>query len=128
MSLVRHGRKKMGQPVVQWQILSKNPDSLMDFYHQLFSWNVNTDNALGYRMVDTGSERGIKGGIWPAPPEGHSMVTLYVEVDDVKKYVDKAGKLGAGVVIPPQVLPDGDEMAVIIDPEGLAVGLLKVST
>lgn len=118
----------MGQPVIQWQILSKNPDDLMDFYHQLFSWEVNSDNPLGYREVDTGSARGIKGGIWPAPPEGRAMVTLYVEVDDVRKFVEKARSLGAGVIIPPQVLPGGDEMAVISDPEGLAVGLVKTAS
>ena len=29
------------------------------------------------------------------------------------------------VLIPPQKLPDGDEMALILDPEGLSVGLMK---
>ena len=76
-------------------------------------------------MVDTGSERGINGGIWPAPPQGHSMVNLYVEVDDVDAYVAKATKLGGTVIIPRQQLPDGDEMAVILDVEGIPVGLFK---
>jgi uncharacterized protein len=115
----------MGQPVVQWQILSKMPDQLTEFYNQLFGWEMNTDNALGYRTVNTCSERGIKGGIWPAPPEGRAMVTLYVEVDDVAERVSRAVELGAVVIIPPQKLPDGDEMAVITDPEGLVVGLLR---
>ncbi len=115
----------MGQPVVQWQILSKMPDKLSEFYRQLFGWETNTDNALGYRTVDTGSARGISGGIWPAPPDGRAMVTLYVEVDDVPEQVKKAVELGAMVVIPPQKLPDGDEMAVITDPEGLTVGLVR---
>jgi predicted enzyme related to lactoylglutathione lyase len=74
----------VGQPVVRWQILSKNPDQLAQFYNQLFGWTINTDNALNYREVDTDSTgKGINGGIWSAPPEGHSMVSLYVEVDDV---------------------------------------------
>lgn len=115
----------MGQPVLQWQIISKNPDQAVDFYCRLFDWSVNTDNALGYRMIETHSGRGAEGGVWPCPPEGHPTVVLYVAVDDVAAYVEKASQLGASVIIPPQKLPEGDEMAVIRDPEGLAVGLFK---
>ena len=33
--------------------------------------------------------------------------------------------MGASVIIPPQTLPAGEEMAVIRDPEGLLVALFK---
>ena len=115
----------MGQPVMQFQILAKDPDRVAQFYAALFGWAVDANNALGYRMLNTGSERGINGGIWPSPPEGHAMVSLYIEVDDVAAYVNTAGDLGGSVIIPPQKLPDGDEMAVIVDPEGIPVGLFK---
>ena len=117
----------MGQPVMQWQILAKNPDQLSQFYSQVFGWKVNADNALGYRTIDTDARRGISGGIWPAPPEGRGMVTLYIEVDDVAEYVRQATTHGASIIMPPQKLPDGDEMAVILDPEGIPVGLFRPS-
>jgi predicted enzyme related to lactoylglutathione lyase len=110
---------------MQWQILARDPDKLSAFYSKLFAWDIITNNALNYRMIDTCSERGINGGIWPAPPEGQSMVSLYVEVADVAAYVTKATELGGRVVIPPQKLPDGDEMAVVLDLEGIPVGLFK---
>jgi predicted enzyme related to lactoylglutathione lyase len=115
----------VGQPVMQWQILAKEPDKVADFYTKLFDWDINTNNALNYRMVDTGSERGINGGIWPAPPQGPSIVSLYVEVDDVGAYASRATELGGKVVMPPQKLPDGDEMAIILDVEGIPVGIFK---
>jgi predicted enzyme related to lactoylglutathione lyase len=113
----------MGQPVTAFQILAKNPERLGEFYCQLFSWEIQANNALGYRMIDTGSERGIPGGIWPAPPEAPSFVQLFVEVDDIKRYVREATALGAKVIIPPQKLPDGDELAILHDPEGIPFGL-----
>lgn len=115
----------MGNPVMQFQLLAKNPDKQAEFYGQLFGWQVNANNALGYRMLETGATRGINGGIWPAPPEGQPMVALFIEVDDVAAQIEKASQLGATVVIPPQKLPDGDEMAYIVDPEGVPVGLFK---
>lgn len=116
---------KMGQPVMQWQIMSKDPDRLSEFYNKLFSWTVDAENALGYRQIDTRSERGIKGGIWPSPPDAPAMVQLFVEVDDITECVTRAVSLGANIIVPPQALPDGDEMAVITDPDGLPVGLMK---
>ena len=88
-------------------------------------WKSNANNALGYRMIDTGSEKGINGGIWPAPPQANSFVQLFIEVDDMSKYVEQATKMGAKELIPPQKLPDGDEIAILHDPEGMSFGIVK---
>lgn len=113
----------MGNPVVHWQIITRNPDALATFYSRLCDWTVDDANALGYRTIDTGNKRGIDGGIWPAPPGAPSFAQLFIEVDDVKAHVDRAVKLGAKIVVPPQVLPQGDELAVLHDPEGIPFGL-----
>ncbi len=115
----------MGRPVMQWQIVTKNPETLTNFYASVFDWKVNADNPLNYRMIDTASGRGINGGIWPAPPEANSFVQLFIEVDDMTRYFEKASAAGATVIIPPQKLPGGDEMAILHDPEGIPFGLYK---
>lgn len=115
----------MGRPVTQFQILAKDPERAARFYASLFDWTVNADNPLGYRQLNTGSERGIQGGIWPSPPDGQAFVQLFVEVEDVAATLDKAGAMGAHIVIPPSKLPGGEEMAVMLDPEGIPVALWK---
>jgi len=116
----------MGQPVMQWQILARNPDKVTSFYSALFGWQVNASNAMGYRTVDTGADRGINGGVWPiGPTEGHPLVQLFVEVDDVAQYASRVEQLGGQILIAPQVLPDGDELAIVLDTEGLSLGLLR---
>ena len=115
----------MSHPVIKWQILSKNPEVSEAFYTRLFGWEVDSDNPLGYRMIDTKSDRGINGGIWPAPEAPQSSVQLFVAVDDEDEYLAKAEELGGTVIIPKQVLPEGDEMAVLLDPEGMCVALAK---
>src|SRR6185436_8643568 len=99
----------MSHPVVQFQILAKSPDETAAFYGRLFGWKIDADNALGYRRIDTGSEQGIQGGIWPAPPQAPNLVQLFVAVADVPAAVSRATQLGAKVVIPPTLLPDGDQ-------------------
>jgi predicted enzyme related to lactoylglutathione lyase len=115
----------MPNPVMQFQILSKNPDNSAAFYSKLFGWSINADNALGYRTIKTGSENGIEGGIWPSPPEGHAFVQLFVHVTDMKKIVEQAKQLGGKVIVPPQKLPDGDELAILHDAEGIPFGVYR---
>ena len=115
----------MGNPVVQWQIVAKEPDLVARFYATLFGWTVNASNALGYRMLETGSPRGIAGGVWPSPPEGHNLVQLFVEVDDIDAFITKASALGASVIVPKSELPDGDALAIVLDPAGLSFGLYR---
>jgi predicted enzyme related to lactoylglutathione lyase len=115
----------MGQPVVQWQILTPAPDALAAFYGALFGWDIKANNQLGYRMVDTASGRGIPGGIWPAPPSAPTFVQLFVAVDDVQAIAARTTELGGAVLIPPQHLPDGDEVAILRDPQGLTFGVMK---
>ena len=115
----------MGSPVVQWQIVAKDPDAVTRFYSALFGWQVHTRNALGYRVVETGNARGINGGVWPSPPEGHNLVQLFVEVDDVDAAVTKATSLGGTVIVPSTELPDGDALAIVLDPAGLSFGVYR---
>jgi predicted enzyme related to lactoylglutathione lyase len=115
----------MANQVVEWQIVSLDPDASTSFCHELFGWEVDADNSLGYRRFATGSADDRVGGVWPSPPEGRTFVQLFVAVPDVAAAVARATSLGAQVAVPPQLLPDGDEMAVIVGPDGLAWGLVK---
>ena|SRR6516164_1341775 len=113
----------MANPVTKFQILSQTPNGTAQFYAGLFGWVVDADNPLGYRQINTGSEVGIQGGIWPAPSDAANFVQLFVAVEDLGTSVRKAVELGAKVIIPPTMLPDGDEMAVAVDPQGMSFGI-----
>jgi len=115
----------VGNPVTQFQIISKAPEETARFYGALFGWNIDANNPMGYRRIDTGSPQGIQGGIWPAPPQSPDFVQLFIAVEDMKASVERAQQLGARVLIPPTQLPEGDEMAVLQDPQSLTFGLWR---
>jgi uncharacterized protein len=118
----------MANPVTKFQILSKTPDGTAQFYAGLFGWTVNADNPLGYRQINTGSDVGIQGGIWPAPSDAPTFVQLFVAVEDIRASLGKAVELGARVIMPPTMLPNGDEMAVVVDPHGMSFGIWTPAT
>lgn len=112
----------MNNPVVRWQVLSPDPEASSKFFTQLFGWQVSRDNPLGYREVRAG-EDGIHGGIWPAPPGVQPFAQLFVRVDNIDEAIAKATSLGAKIIVPKAVLPEGDEMAVLLDPQGLPIAI-----
>jgi len=115
----------MGSPVTHWQMVSTDADATAKFYGKLFNWKITAGNALGYRIVETLNAKGIAGGIWPAPKDAQAMTQLFVQVDDVEAYVQQALALGATVIVPPSALPDGDTMAVVLDPLGMPFGIFR---
>jgi predicted enzyme related to lactoylglutathione lyase len=52
-------------------------------------------------------------------------VQLFIGVDSVPEYHRRAGQMGAETIEPPQKLPDGDELAIMLDPSGVPFGLLR---
>ena len=116
----------MDNPVTHWQILTKRPQELEKFYEALFGWKFSDDNTLGYKITDRASTDGIGGGIWPiSDDEGSSKVQLFVRVNDVNGSVKAAETLGARIIIQPQTLPGGDQIAVMTDPDGIPFTMFR---
>jgi predicted enzyme related to lactoylglutathione lyase len=116
----------MGAPVAFFEVISKDPDRIRDFYTELFGWTVADSGQPGYWVVDTGGGDGaIAGGIGaPQPREQSGRTTIYMRVDDLQASLDKAERLGGKTLVPPSPLPGGwGSFAVFADPDGQPVGL-----
>jgi predicted enzyme related to lactoylglutathione lyase len=115
----------MGCPVVHWEICAKDAPKIQNFYSKLFDWQIDSNNPMNYGMVNTGGQGGINGGIQPCEGNMPNMLTFYVQVDDLQKYLDKANELGGKTVVPPTPIPNIGSFAMFTDPEGHCVGMFK---
>lgn len=115
----------MGNPVVHFEIASKRATELHSFYSDVFGWKIDTNNPMGYGLVDTGE--GIGGGIGPLPDDtypGH--VTFYVQVADPDAVLAEIERRGGTVVMPATEVPGADvTIAQFRDPAGNLIGLTK---
>jgi predicted enzyme related to lactoylglutathione lyase len=69
---------------------------------------------------------GIGGGIGRSEDGGTGHVTVYVEVDDIAEYLQKAERLGGKMIAPPMDIPGWNlTIGFMSDPEGHLVGLSK---
>src|SRR2546425_4164212 len=109
-------------PVVHFEIISNGAKELNRFYADLFGWHVEEAPEMNYAMIDTHAG-GINGGIGTAP-DGTEITTIYVEVPDLQKTLDKASKLGGKTAMP--IMEMGPvTMAQFIDPQGNRLRLVK---
>jgi uncharacterized protein len=115
----------MPHPVVHFEVSAKNATAQREFYTSVFDWDVTVHEEANYMMLGTREgDTGIDGGLFQND-EGRSYVTVYVQVDDLAAYLDKAASHGATPIMQPTEVPGGGSIALMTDPEGNVVGLYK---
>jgi hypothetical protein len=124
----------MGQPVVHFEIIGANPDTLRNYYRELFGWTF-SDNApvapaiseqgkYGFietmqRPDGTGIPGGVGGGSAYAP-----RALFYVWVPDVETALQNAARLGGTRLLGPAANPNGKVVVgQFADLEGNLIGV-----
>jgi predicted enzyme related to lactoylglutathione lyase len=121
--IVPKGAFPVGQPVVHFEIGCKDAARTQKFFAEMFDWKLQPYGPAA--MIDTGSQAGIQGHINSLGHEPHNYVTVYVQVDDLQAYLNKAGKLGGKTVVPATEVPGMGHFAWLADPEGNIIGIWK---
>jgi predicted enzyme related to lactoylglutathione lyase len=121
----------MGQPVVHFEIIGRDPATLRSYYGELFGWDFHVGDAAtgavsqpgNYGFVDERtSGSGINGGVGGG--EGYEgRVLFYVEVPDVEDALRKAENLGGKRVLGPEGTAGVIVVGQFTDPEGHLIGV-----
>ena len=123
----------MGQPVVHFEIIGKDAETVQRYYSELFGWEIDADNPMNYGTVaregNTNPDGiGIGGGIGAGPEGYEGHVTFYVEVPDIEAALAKAESLGGSRMMGPEKPMEGLEIGLFNDPEGRTVGVVKTAS
>ncbi len=115
----------MANPVTWFEIIGKDSARLQKFYRDVFNWKLAPPIAAmgNYSMIDA-FQPGIGGGIG-GTDEDNARVTVYIEVDDPQRYLDKAVANGAQLMMPVTTITPTTTIAIFSDPAGNATGILK---
>jgi uncharacterized protein len=128
----------VGQPVVHFEVIGKEPGKLRSFYGGLFDWEFDTSGPVSaavseagnYGFVDrytTDDGTGIRGGVGGGD-DYTSHVLFYVGVPDVEAALRAAERLGGKRVLGPDKNP-GTDLVIghFTDPEGNLIGVAGVA-
>ena len=127
----------MGQPVVHFEIIGRDPATLRRFFGELFGWEFDTSGIVSeavseptnYGFVDrlpADGAGGIPGGVGGGAGYD-SHVVIYVGVPDVEAALQTAEGLGATRAMGPAHAPSGLVVGHFRDPEGNLIGVASVA-
>ena len=118
----------MSNPVVHFEIASKDTGKVRDFSSKLFGWSIDADNPMNYGVASTKEgELGIDGGLYQTEDANDQPgVRLYAQVDDAQAFLEMAASLGGTVVGEAQEVPgQGIKVGQFLDPEGNIFGVIQ---
>ena len=123
----------MGQPVVHFEIIGKDPAKLRGYFGELFGWEFDVPSPVSAAVSDpasygfvnrmtTGDGTGIPGGVGGGPGyEAHAV--FYVAVPDVEAALARAESLGGKRLMGPERAPASLVVGHFTDPEGNLIGV-----
>jgi predicted enzyme related to lactoylglutathione lyase len=112
---------------MHFELIAKNTKKLKDFYGKLFGWRAEDYPGMDYAMLHADPKRGINGGVGSDATGLPAGMGMYVQVDDVERFLAQARNLGATKVLQePYDIPNVGRFAVFTDPEGNRIGLWTV--
>ena len=122
----------MGRPVVHFELMTKHPEKVAEFYEKIFGWKIQHHPEMNYRIVETGARgamAGINGGIVQPEREGPwpGNQLFYVLVDELAPYREKIVKAGGQIHVAEQEVPGMGWLTLFTDPEGRMNGLWKAA-
>jgi predicted enzyme related to lactoylglutathione lyase len=110
----------MTTSVTHFEIFAENPESLADFYRELFRWKIEKAPGVDYFHIQAapGEQRGIHGGLTYRPIPGPRSWVHYVHVESYDQTVERLLRLGGKVLRPKTAVPKTAWYGVVEDPEG----------
>jgi uncharacterized protein len=106
------------------ELLSNDVEASKQFYAGLFGWSTAAfTGGMDYTLFK--SDGKDTGGMMKVPQPGMPAQWLpYVVVENVDASATKVTELGGNVMAPPFDIPTIGRIAVVIDPQGAAIGLI----
>ena len=114
----------MPTPLCHFEFTTPDPDRFKAFYGQVLGWQFDDQSMPGYALIQTGAEPG--GGVMKTPPDAPApALNVYFHVEDLQSTLDLATEHGATLLVPVTEIPSVGWFAMIADPDGTPVGLMK---
>jgi uncharacterized protein len=120
------------------ELMTTDPASAGAFYDRVFGWKprpMEMGGGMTYTLLDRPGVKNAKGDQMSAggmmkSPQGvpYSFWLPYVSVDNCDKLCERATRLGAKVMVPPQDIPNVGRFACWSDPQQASIAILQPAT
>ncbi len=115
----------MGNPFAHIELSPDDVGAAKKFYKAIFDWKFSEVPGMDYTMLNVGGGPG--GGLTKKQMSNQPTAWLpYVQVDSVKKSLDKVRKAGGTVMVDHTEIGEMGAIGVFMDPHGAALGVWEM--
>lgn len=111
--------------ITHFEIYGAEPESLANFYREVFDWQINQMPGVDYWRVETGmpEAKGLNGGLMYRSIPGFNGCMLYIQVPSLDKTIADISNLGGSVIRPKTAVPKTAWVTIAADPQGNTFGV-----
>ncbi|MEL6405858.1 MAG: VOC family protein [Chloroflexota bacterium] len=105
------------QKIVHVELATESSEKAAKFYADVFGWEIQTDEALGYTMFNSGD---LSGGFSDIDNQSVKKgdVVMYLDSEDIDTDMTRIESHGGKRLTDNMVIPGNGIMAHFIDPDG----------
>lgn len=113
-------------PVVFWELASHDAEKSVAFFREVFEWDVQFDERLGFYGVTTDPlPEGVWGGMFTLRKARLPFVCLYIQVEDIERMAASVEAHGGFIVEAVQVIPGGSKLCLFNEPSGVTYAMIE---
>jgi predicted enzyme related to lactoylglutathione lyase len=108
-----------------FEIYGTHPDKLVEFYRQVFDWQIEKMEGIDYWRITTppSESNSLNGGLTYRTIPNLNGFLLYVNVNSMDETLEKIIEMGGSIVRPKTAVPRAGWVTIVSDPEQNIFGI-----
>ena len=111
--------------ITHFEIYSESPSPLVDFYREIFGWQIEKVPGVDYWRIQTGAAEGpaLHGGLTSRAIPDLNGWMLFVNVASLDDIVARVQALGGSIIRPKTAVPRTAWVTIVADPANNIFGV-----
>ena len=114
-------------PVVFWELASHDMEKSVQFFREVFDWQIEFSDRLGFYMIpeSTLSGEAVEGGIFTLKRAKLPFLTLYIRVENIENMAKLVEDKGGWIIEQPHELPGESKICLFNEPSGVTFAMIQ---
>ena len=114
-------------PVVFWELASQDMEVSVEFFREVFEWQIDYSDRLGFYIVPEsgGEDVSIDGAIFNLRKAKLPFLTVFIQVEDIIEKARQIEEHGGFILEEPQKVPSGAHICLFNEPSGVTFAMIE---
>lgn len=114
-------------PVVFWELASHDMEKTVEFFREVFEWEIEFSERLGFYVIPETSPAGeaIDGAVFTLKRAKPPFLTIYISVEDIDAKARLIEEQGGFIVEAPFDISANSRICLFNEPSGVTFAMLQ---